>query len=45
MQDAVRLAARYDPDVLCEEFIEGLEVTCPVLGEGASARALPVGSS
>jgi len=28
--------------VLCEEFIEGDEVTCPVLGEGASARALPV---
>ena len=23
MQDAVRLAARYDPEVLCEEFIEG----------------------
>ncbi len=42
MQDAVSLAARYDPDVLCEEFIEGEEVTCPVLGEGACARALPV---
>ena len=42
MQDAVRLAAGYDPDVLCEEFIEGDEVTCPVLGEGASAHALPV---
>jgi D-alanine-D-alanine ligase len=42
MEDAVRLAAGYDPDVLCEEFIEGDEVTCPVLGEGASARALPV---
>jgi D-alanine-D-alanine ligase len=28
--------------VLCEEFIEGDELTCPVLGEGASARALPV---
>lgn len=42
MQDAVQLAARYDPDVLCEEFIEGEEVTCPVLGEGADARALPV---
>jgi D-alanine-D-alanine ligase len=42
MQDAVQLAARYDPDVLCEEFIEGLEVTCPVIGEGATARALPV---
>ncbi len=42
MQDAVALAARYDADVLCEEFIEGIELTCPVLGEGASARALPV---
>ncbi len=42
MQAAVRLAAAYDPDVLCEEFIDGDEVTCPVLGEGAGARALPV---
>mgnify|MGYP001002919495 FL=1 len=42
MQDAVQLAARYDADVLCEEFIEGLEVTCPVIGNGSSARALPV---
>jgi D-alanine-D-alanine ligase len=42
MQDAVTLSARYDPDVLCEEFIAGDEVTCPVLGEGANARALPV---
>ena len=42
MQDAVALAAQYDPDVLCEEFIEGDEVTCPVLGHGESARALPI---
>ena len=42
MQDAVQLAARFDADVLCEEFIEGDEVTCPVLGAGAAARALPV---
>jgi D-alanine-D-alanine ligase len=42
MQDAVQLAAQYDADVLCEEFIEGIELTCPVLGEGAGARALPV---
>ena len=39
---AVQLAARYDPDVLCEEFIPGDEVTCPVLGFGPSATALPV---
>jgi D-alanine-D-alanine ligase len=42
MQSAVELAARYDAEVLCEEFIEGEEVTCPVIGEGAGARALPV---
>jgi len=42
MQSAVQLAARFDADVLCEEFIEGIELTCPVLGEGETARALPV---
>jgi len=42
MQDAVALSARYDPDVLCEAFIDGIELTCPVLGQGSSARALPV---
>ena len=42
MQAAVELAAKYDPDVLCEEFIEGEEVTCPVLGAFDAAVALPV---
>ncbi len=42
MQGAVQLAAQYDADVLCEEFITGVELTCPVLGQGSSARALPV---
>jgi len=42
MQAAVDLAAQYDPDVLCEEFIDGIEVTCPVLGAGEAALALPV---
>ena len=42
MADAVALAARYDADVLCEEFIDGIELTCPVLGSGSAARALPV---
>ncbi|KQW63906.1 D-alanine--D-alanine ligase [Variovorax sp. Root411] len=42
MQDAVTLSAKYDADVLCEEFIEGEEVTCAVLGQGLDARALPV---
>jgi D-alanine-D-alanine ligase len=42
MQGAVELAAKYDADVLCEEFIEGEEVTCPVIGSGENAHALPV---
>jgi D-alanine-D-alanine ligase len=42
MLEAVTLAAQYDPDVLCEEFIDGDEVTCPVLGQGSTATALPV---
>jgi D-alanine-D-alanine ligase len=39
---AVELSTRFDPDLLCETFVEGMEVTCPVLGEGPTARALPV---
>ena len=42
MPAAVALAARLDADVLCEQFISGDEVTCPVLGTGSQARALPV---
>ncbi len=42
MQEAVELAARFDAVVLCEEFIEGQELTCPVLGDGEAAVALPV---
>lgn len=42
MQAAVQLAANHDKQVLCEEFIDGDEVTCPVLGVGRDARALPV---
>ncbi len=39
---AAALATRYDPELLCEAFIDGDEVTCPVLGEGANAVALPI---
>ncbi len=39
--EAVELAGRYDAEVLCEEFIEGWELTCPVLGDGDAAFALP----
>ncbi len=39
---AYQLAAGLDPEVLCEQFISGDEVTVPVLGSGAQARALPV---
>ena len=39
---AVALAGQLDADILCEQFIDGDEVTCPVLGTGSQARALPV---
>ena len=42
MVPAVALAEKMDADILCEEFIGGDEVTCPVLGTGEQARALPV---
>ena len=42
MAEAVALAASMDTDVLCEQSISGDEVTCPVLGTGEDARALPV---
>ena len=42
IQSAVAAAIALDTDVLCEQFIAGDEVTCPVLGEGAGATALPV---
>ena len=39
---AVEKAAQLDADILCEQFISGDEVTCPVLGTGSLAQALPV---
>ncbi len=42
MQHAVEQAAQLDADVLCEQFIAGDEVTCPVIGNADDARALPV---
>jgi D-alanine-D-alanine ligase len=42
MTVAVDLAGKLDTDILCEECIEGDEVTCPVIGEGDNACALPV---
>ena len=42
MAAAVAQAAQLDADILCEQFIDGDEVTCPVLGTGSRAYALPV---
>ncbi len=39
---ALAMAAKCDADILCEQCIVGDEVTCPVLGEGDAAKALPV---
>ncbi|QAA94079.1 D-alanine--D-alanine ligase [Pollutimonas thiosulfatoxidans] len=42
LREAYELAARYDAQVLAEQFINGRELTVPVLGAGKSVRALPV---
>jgi D-alanine-D-alanine ligase len=39
---AFETAVRYDDRVLVEELIPGRELTCAILGEGTTARALPL---
>ncbi|WP_342620694.1 D-alanine--D-alanine ligase [Rhodoferax sp. GW822-FHT02A01] len=39
---AYALAAQHDVEVLCEQFIAGDEVTCPVLGPTDAPHALPL---
>ena len=39
---AFELAAKLDRDVMAEQCIIGEELTCPIVGEGADAQALPV---
>ncbi len=39
---ALEEAGQCDADILCEQFIAGDEVTCPVLGEGETAEVLPI---
>ena len=39
---AYALAAQHDVEVLCEQFIAGDEVTCPVLGPTSAPQALPL---
>lgn len=39
---AFEAAVRYDDRVLIEELIRGRELTCAILGAGATARALPL---
>ena len=42
MAEAFAQAAQLDADILCEQFVSGDEVTCPVIGNGSDAKALPV---
>ena len=42
LEQALQDAAACDSDILCEQCISGDEVTCPILGTGEEARALPV---
>lgn len=39
---AYAAAAQHDPEVLCEQFIDGDETTCPVLIVDGQAQALPL---
>ena len=39
---AYGLAAKLDRDVMAEQCIIGEELTCPIVGDGENARALPV---
>ena len=39
---AYALASQHDPLVLCEQFIAGDEVTCPILGDTHAPQALPL---
>ena len=40
LKTAIDDASRFDGHVLCEQFIEGDEVTCAVIGSGKAAQAL-----
>ena len=39
---AVEEAGKHGGVLLCEQFIDGLELTCPVLGYGQNTRVLPI---
>ena len=41
-EQAYALASRHDPQVLCEQFIDGDEVTCPILGPTHAPEPLAV---
>jgi D-alanine-D-alanine ligase len=42
LPSAYALAAKLDRDVMAEQCIIGEELTCPIVGDGENARALPV---
>jgi D-alanine-D-alanine ligase len=42
LEAAIALSLTSDPELLLEEFITGVEITCPILGTGSSAIALPI---
>lgn len=41
-KDAVRQAGEFGSELMCEQFINGDELTCSILGSGATAQALPI---
>lgn len=42
LSDAIHRAFKYDSEILLEAYIQGIELTCGVLGNGDALQALPV---
>lgn len=42
MKEAYAMAAKFDAEVLAEQFIVGRELTVAIIGAGRTARALPI---
>ena len=45
MAEAFQLARKYDDVVLAEEFIDGQELTCAILGDGGPGRGVAAGGN
>lgn len=42
LQQAIKEVAHLGQEIMCEQFIDGEELTCPIIGTGMLAKALPL---